>query len=113
LYHFKPSSYRTYLYPLPPLLCNSSLPQQSNLIILMAPRHCTPVLSQLPKTSVQDLQRLHSRVERRRRKPQNKRPPEYYQNLIKEQDKVKAVIQNDYSDANKDNVSIIRGKFVR
>jgi hypothetical protein len=79
----------------------------------MAPRQYTPVLSQLPKTSVQDLQRLHSRVERRRRKPQNKRPPEYYQNLIKEHDKVKAVIQNNYSDATKDNVSIIRGKFIR
>ncbi|TVY90451.1 hypothetical protein LAWI1_G007273 [Lachnellula willkommii] len=42
----------------------------------------------------QDLQRLHSRVERRRPKQKIDHPPEYYQNLVKRHDKAKTAIKH-------------------
>ncbi|KAG9244780.1 hypothetical protein BJ878DRAFT_479840 [Calycina marina] len=67
----------------------------------------------LPGTSVQDLQRLQGRVERRRPQPETKRPSEYYQNLITQHDTAMTVIRNRYADATKDNLFSIKGKFIR
>jgi hypothetical protein len=61
----------------------------------------------------QDLQRLHSRVERRRPKQKISHPPEYYQNLIERHDKAKTAIKHKYADATKDNLSGIKSKFIR
>jgi hypothetical protein len=57
----------------------------------------------------QDLQRLQSRIERRRPKPKTKRSPEYYQNLIQQHDTAKIVIKNSYADATIDNLLGIQG----
>ena len=43
----------------------------------------------------------------------NRRQPEYYQNLIERHDTAKAPIKHRYDDATKDNLSGIRGKFIR
>ena len=79
----------------------------------MAPVRPTDADSRLPVTSVQDLKRLNSRVERRRPKPKNKRPPEYYTSLIERFDTKKTAIKHKYADATKDNLYGIRSKFIR
>ncbi|TVY14767.1 hypothetical protein LARI1_G008250 [Lachnellula arida] len=75
-------------------------------------RHA-PIDLRLPNTSALDLQHFQNRVERRRPKPKNKRPPEYYRNLIERHDKAKTAIKHKYSDATKDNLSGIKSKFMR
>lgn len=79
----------------------------------MAPRQYATFDAGLPKTSVQDLQRLHNRVERHRPKPKSKRSPDYYQGLIEQYDKTKTTIRHSYADTTKDNIWVIRGKFMR
>jgi hypothetical protein len=94
-------------------VAKSTLLTQNKPVVLMAPRRNAPVDPRLPKTLVQDLQRLHDRVERRRPKSKIKRPREYYQDLIEQHDSTKTVIKHRYSDTTKDNLRGIRGKFIR
>jgi hypothetical protein len=79
----------------------------------MAPTRHAPVDPRLPDTSVQGLQLLHRRIERRRPKPKTQRPPGYYQNLIERHDNPKTTIKHRYADATKDNLSGIKSKFIR
>jgi hypothetical protein len=79
----------------------------------MAPERYVAAGSRLPNTIPQDIQRLHGRVERRRPKPKNKHPPEYYRDLIERHNNPKAVIKTRYADTTKDNLRNIRGKFTR
>lgn len=71
-----------------------------------------PVHPRVPHTSVLDLRHLHSRVQRRRPKPKNEAPPKHYHDLIEQLDKTSSIPQN-YSDASKDNIRGIQGKFIR
>ncbi|KAG4427387.1 hypothetical protein IFR05_017130 [Cadophora sp. M221] len=76
----------------------------------MPPIRHALVQPRLPNSSVQD---LHQRVERRQRKPKEKRPAGYYLNLIERHDNPNATIKNSYADATKDNLSCIKSKFIR
>jgi hypothetical protein len=87
--------------------------RQNKSIVLMAPIRHTPINARLSNASVQDLQYLQNRIERRRPKPKSKHRPEYYQNLIQRHDIAKIVIKNRYSDTIKDNLSGIQGKFIK
>jgi hypothetical protein len=77
----------------------------------MVPRQHATVDSRLLATS--DLRRLHGHVERRRPIPKNKRPPGYYESLIKRHDTTQTAIKHKYADATKDNLRNIRAKFKR
>ena len=94
-------------------VAKSTLLMQNKPVVLMGPRRNAPVDPRLPKTLVQDRQRLHDRVERRRPKSKIKRPREYYQDLIEQHDSTKTAIKHRYSDTTKDNLRGIRGKFIR
>ncbi|KAG4430257.1 hypothetical protein IFR05_014253 [Cadophora sp. M221] len=76
----------------------------------MPPIRHALVQLRLPNSSVQD---LHQRIERRQRKPKEKRPPGYYLNLIEQHDNPNATIKNSYADSTKDNLSCIKSKFIR
>jgi hypothetical protein len=78
----------------------------------MAPRQYATSGIRLPQAQNPNLKRLSDRIERRRPKPKNSLPPENYHNLVETLDKTTAIPQN-YSDASKDNIRGLRGKFIR
>lgn len=126
------SAHRTYLYVM--IIPASQRSPTNTLFLLSYTRHplrrrCRqdqPLPQQSPPSSwprdgTHDCQisqcnifnALRSRVERRRPKPKTQRRAEYYQNLIERHGNPTTVIQNRYADATKDNLSSIRGKFIR
>lgn len=79
----------------------------------MAP---TRVPSARPQTTAfvpDHLRELYNRVERRRPKPKPKHDPEFYQTLIKKHDNGEVKLKPRHSDATRDNISGILGKFER
>jgi len=75
----------------------------------MAPRQCAAASLRLLQASKPNLKRLNDRIERRWPKPKNELP-ENYHDLIETLDKMTAIPQN-YSDASKDNIRGLRGRF--
>jgi hypothetical protein len=78
----------------------------------MATRNYTTVNLRLPQTSQPNLARLNDRVERRRPKPKTqRRPPEYYQNLIAQLNKT--TVKRKYAQTTSDNLQGIIDRFNR
>ena len=78
----------------------------------MVVRDYTTVNLRLPQTSHPNLAHLNDHVEHRRPKPKiEPRPPEYYQNLIDQHDKM--TVKRNYADTTKDNLQDIIDKFSR